>query len=45
MVYDLVARRYVIQGLKNQEPMINFFADELDENQFTPSGVRASASR
>ncbi|MBL4864609.1 MAG: DUF1329 domain-containing protein, partial [Rhodobiaceae bacterium] len=45
MVYDLIIGRYTIQGLKNQEPMINFFADELEESQFTPSGVRASASR
>lgn len=45
IVYDLIVGRYVVQGLKNQEPMINFFADELDEDQFTPSGVRASASR
>ncbi|PCJ71411.1 MAG: outer membrane lipoprotein-sorting protein [Rhodobiaceae bacterium] len=45
MVYDLIIGRYTIQGLKNQEPMINFFADELDESQFTPSGVRASAAR
>jgi len=45
MVYDLNIGRYTIQGLKNQEPMINFFADELDESQFTLAGVRASASR
>ncbi len=45
IIYDLVVGRYVIQGLKNQEPMINFFADELDESQFTPAGVRAAASR
>jgi len=45
MVYDLIVGRYTIQGLKNQEPMINFFADELNEEEFTPSGVRAAASR
>lgn len=45
MIYDLIVGRYVIQGLKNQEPMINFFADELSEDQFTPAGVRAAASR
>lgn len=45
MIYDLDVGRYVIQGLKNEEPMINFFADELSEDEFTPAGVRASASR
>jgi len=45
MVYDLIIGRYTIQGLKNQEPMINFFADELDESQSTLAGVWASAAR
>ena len=45
MIYDLVADRYVIQGLKNQEPMINFFASELQEEQFTPAALRQAGAK
>ena len=40
LVYDLLAGRYVIQGLKNQEPMINFRALDLNEEEFTPAALR-----
>lgn len=45
VIYDLTAGRYVIQGLKNQEPMMNFNADELTEEQFTPAAIRRIATR
>lgn len=45
VTYDIAAGRYVIQGLKNQEPMMNFDADELTEEMFTPAAIRRIATR
>lgn len=38
--YDLNAGRYLVGGFTNQEPQINFFADELDEKRYTPDAIR-----
>ena len=38
--YDLTNGRYLAGGLINEEPAINFFATELDENRYTPSAIR-----
>ncbi len=38
--YDLTNGRYLAGGLINEEPAINFFANELDENRYTPSAIR-----
>ncbi|GAK44043.1 conserved protein [Tepidicaulis marinus] len=45
VTYDITAGRYVIQGLKNNEPMINFNADEITEDMFTPAAIRRLATR
>lgn len=38
--YDLNAGRYLVLGFTNQEPQINFFADELKEDRYTPDAIR-----
>lgn len=38
--YDLNARRYLVGGFTNQETQINFFADELNEERYTPDSIR-----
>ncbi len=38
--YDLNAGRYLVGGFTNQEPPINFFADELKEDRYTPDSIR-----
>lgn len=38
--YDLNAGRYLVLGFTNQEPQINFFADELKEDRYTPDSIR-----
>lgn len=43
--YDLNNGRYIIGGLLNQEAPINFFADDLDENRYTPSAIRRLGTR
>lgn len=43
--YDLLLNRYSFQGAKNQEPMINFYANELNEDQFTPAAIRQAGTR
>lgn len=43
--YDLNNGRYIIGGLLNQEGPINFFADDLDENRYTPSAIRRLGTR
>ncbi|MDF1687922.1 MAG: hypothetical protein ACJAXQ_001291 [Parvibaculaceae bacterium] len=45
ITYDLTAGRYVIQGLKNQQTMMNFQANEINEDQFTPAAIRQQATR
>lgn len=43
--YDLQASRYLAAGLQNEEPPINFFADELDGERYTPSAIRRMGAR
>lgn len=43
--YDLQASRYLAAGLQNEEPPINFFADELDGTRYTPSAIRQMGAR
>lgn len=38
--YDLNNDRYLVGGLINEEPAINYFATELDENRYTPASIR-----
>ena len=39
-VYDLVVGRYLMLGLLNEEKPINFQADHLKPNRYTPSNIR-----
>ena len=43
--YDLQASRYLAAGLQNEEPPVNFFADELDGDRYTPSAIRRMGAR
>lgn len=43
--YDLQASRYLAAGLQNEEPPVNFFADELDGNRYTPAAIRQMGAR
>jgi len=38
--YDLNAGRYLVGGFTNQEKPINFFADELNVERYTPDSIR-----
>ncbi|MDO9125376.1 MAG: DUF1329 domain-containing protein, partial [Parvibaculum sp.] len=40
IVYDLQAGRYLALALQNEEPPVNYFADELDKNRYTPNAIR-----
>ena len=40
VVYDLQAGRYLALAMQNEEPGINYFADELDESRYTPNAIR-----
>ncbi len=39
-IYDLKVGRYLVVGLVNEEPPIDFWADHLREDRYTPSSVR-----
>jgi hypothetical protein len=43
--YDLNNGRYIIGGLLNQEGPIDFFADDLDDDRYTPSAIRRIGTR
>jgi len=45
MDYDLQAGRYLASALNNEEPAVNFFADELSGDEYTPSAIRRMGSR
>ncbi|HBF99211.1 MAG TPA: DUF1329 domain-containing protein, partial [Alphaproteobacteria bacterium] len=38
--YDLNAGRYLANAFINHETQINFFADELNEERYTPDSIR-----
>ena len=40
IVYDLQAGRYLALALQNEEPAVNYFADELDTSRYTPNAIR-----
>ncbi len=39
-VYDLQAGRYLALAMQNEEPPVNYFADELDPSRYTPNAIR-----
>lgn len=44
-VYDLQAGRYLTLAMTNEEPEINYFADELDPTRYTPAAIRQMGKR
>ena len=40
IVYDLQAGRYLALSMQNEEPPVNYFADELDRSRYTPNAIR-----
>lgn len=45
VIYDLNEKRYHIVGMRNEEPPVNFFADELQESDFVPDTIRRMGVR
>jgi len=45
VVYDLQAGRYLALAMTNEEPQINYFADELDPERYTPASIRQMGVR
>ncbi|NIJ41224.1 hypothetical protein FHS78_001511 [Parvibaculum indicum] len=45
IVYDLQAGRYLALAMQNEEPPVNYFADELDKSRFTPNAIRQMGVR
>jgi hypothetical protein len=45
VVYDLLGQRYLASGLRNEEPPIDFAANALNENDFTPDAMRSLGVR
>ncbi|MGV8996229.1 MAG: DUF1329 domain-containing protein [Parvibaculaceae bacterium] len=45
VVYDVQAGRYLALGLQNEEPPVNYFADELDASRYTPNSIRQMGVR
>ncbi len=45
VVYDLQAGRYLALAMQNEEPAINYFADELDADRYTPAAIRRMGTR
>jgi hypothetical protein len=40
VVYDLQNGRYLALALRNEEPPVNYFANELDESRYQPARLR-----
>jgi len=38
--YDLQNGRYLVSAMKNEEPMVNYSADELKDDRYTPDAIR-----
>lgn len=45
MDYDLQGSRYLASALNNEEPAVNFFADELNGDEYSPSAIRRMGAR
>ena len=45
IVYDLQAGRYLALAMQNEEPPVNYFADELDKSRYTPNAIRQMGVR
>jgi hypothetical protein len=45
VVYDLQAGRYLALSMQNEEPPVNYFADELDPSRYTPNSIRQMGVR
>jgi len=45
IVYDLLDGRYLALSMRNEEPPVNYFADELQESRYTPEAIRTLGVR
>jgi hypothetical protein len=45
LVYDLLDGRYLALSMRNEEPPVNYFADELQESRYTPEAIRTLGVR
>lgn len=45
LMYDLQDGRYLASTLRGEEPPVNYFADELNEDRYTPQAIRGMGKR
>lgn len=45
VIYDLQSGRYLALGMQNEEPLADYSADKLKENNFTPDAIRKAGIR
>ena len=43
--YDVLSGRYLVGGMRAEEPPVNYFADELNEARYTPEAIRSLGVR
>ena len=43
--YDILSGRYLVGGMRSEEPPVNYFADELNEARYTPEAIRSLGVR
>jgi hypothetical protein len=44
-IYDLTSGRYLAGQLRNEQPPVNYFADELNDGRYTPEAIRTLGVR
>jgi hypothetical protein len=45
LVYDLLDGRYLSAQMRNEQPAVNYFADELNDARYTPEAIRSLGVR
>ncbi|HAH08995.1 MAG TPA: DUF1329 domain-containing protein [Alphaproteobacteria bacterium] len=45
IIYDITAGRYLAQSMRNEQPPVNYFADELSDSRYTPEAIRSLGVR
>lgn len=44
-IYDLTSGRYLAGQMRNEQPPVNYFSDELNDNRYTPEAIRSLGVR
>jgi hypothetical protein len=45
IIYDLTSGRYLAGQMRNEQPPVNYFADELSDSRYTPDAIRSLGVR